>query len=523
MAKLSKNYNLLFLYPEIAKQWHPTKNGDLRPEDFTPGSEKKIWWICPKDNDHIWVTQIISRTTGSGCSYCSGKKASKKNNLKSVFPKIADLWHPTKNSDLKPENFTSQSEEKVWWKCPKGDDHVWMKPIKAISKRIDNLPCPYCDGKKSSKARNLLKMFPKLCKEWHPFKNGKKKPENFTPGSKQKVWWRCKNNHEWDAVIYSRTNPSRPRGGSKCSNQTSQSEIRIYTELYKLLKKFDVKWRFKFKEEMKIELDVYISNLKLGIEYDGFYFHKNSSVFEEKKNKYLISKNINLIRIREYPLKKTSNNDIISKEKIIAKETLNLLLFKIHELYPDINKRNIYSYTAKNNFINESEFNRIISYLPYPTPEKSLLRELPIISKIWNYKKNFPLKPENFTYGSEKIVWWKCSKIDNHIWPSGIKGIVRSIKEKLIIADKNKQKIKMPCPLCLGRPTKNYNLTKTHPDLCRYWCLKNNLKLKPENYTSRSKQKVWWRCKNNHEWSEYIYKSVKKIENNQELCHLCEN
>jgi len=29
-------------HPEIAKQWHPTLNGDLTPFDFTPGSDKKF-------------------------------------------------------------------------------------------------------------------------------------------------------------------------------------------------------------------------------------------------------------------------------------------------------------------------------------------------------------------------------------------------------------------------------------------------------------------------------------------------
>ena len=28
-------------YPEIAKQWHPTKNGNLTPYDFSYGSKKK--------------------------------------------------------------------------------------------------------------------------------------------------------------------------------------------------------------------------------------------------------------------------------------------------------------------------------------------------------------------------------------------------------------------------------------------------------------------------------------------------
>ena len=43
MAKISPEYNLKVLYPDIAKQWDVKKNHPLKPEDFTPGSNKKVW------------------------------------------------------------------------------------------------------------------------------------------------------------------------------------------------------------------------------------------------------------------------------------------------------------------------------------------------------------------------------------------------------------------------------------------------------------------------------------------------
>ena len=36
--------------PDLAKQWHPTKNGDLKPMDVTYGSKKKVWWYLPYDD-----------------------------------------------------------------------------------------------------------------------------------------------------------------------------------------------------------------------------------------------------------------------------------------------------------------------------------------------------------------------------------------------------------------------------------------------------------------------------------------
>ena len=43
-----------------------------------------------------------------------------------------------------------------------------------------------------------------LLEEWHPTKNANLTPHNVTYGSKKKVWWICKNGHEWQASICDR-------------------------------------------------------------------------------------------------------------------------------------------------------------------------------------------------------------------------------------------------------------------------------------------------------------------------------
>lgn len=78
MSKLTQNrlayHNLLSKYPALAKEWHPTKNGSLTPRDVTPGSGKKVWWICGKG--HEWEATVNNRSRGRGCPYCAGKAAS---------------------------------------------------------------------------------------------------------------------------------------------------------------------------------------------------------------------------------------------------------------------------------------------------------------------------------------------------------------------------------------------------------------------------------------------------------------
>ena len=55
-------------YPELAKQWHPTKNNSLTPHDISYGSGLRVWWQC--SNNHEWAAVINSRRQGSGCLLC---------------------------------------------------------------------------------------------------------------------------------------------------------------------------------------------------------------------------------------------------------------------------------------------------------------------------------------------------------------------------------------------------------------------------------------------------------------------
>ena len=117
--RVSHDNNLKALHAEIAKQWHPTKNGTFTPEDYTARSSKKVWWLC--DKDHEWQATIGNRTgNNSGCPVCAGKKASSDRNLQVQHPEVASQWHPTRNGNKKPSDFTHGSHTKVWWLCEQG-------------------------------------------------------------------------------------------------------------------------------------------------------------------------------------------------------------------------------------------------------------------------------------------------------------------------------------------------------------------------------------------------------------------
>ena len=191
--------DLLTKNPKLASEWHPTKNGGLKPTDVTESSNKFVWWKCPLG--HEYKAKVYDKKNGCNCPICSGKKVLIGfNDLGTKNPKLASDWHPTKNGDLTPQKITTGSSKKVWWICGKG--HEWQAQIVS---RNEGYGCPYCAGQKVLTGINdLATINPKLAQEWHPTKNGDLKPTDVMSGSNKKVWWICKEGHEWQAVISSR-------------------------------------------------------------------------------------------------------------------------------------------------------------------------------------------------------------------------------------------------------------------------------------------------------------------------------
>ena len=100
--------------PELVSEWHPTKNGDLKPTDISYGSDRKVWWQCEKG--HSWQARISNRIHGNNCPVCIGKKVLVGyNDLAIVMPSLASEWHPTKNGALTPRDVTVGSNKKVWY------------------------------------------------------------------------------------------------------------------------------------------------------------------------------------------------------------------------------------------------------------------------------------------------------------------------------------------------------------------------------------------------------------------------
>ena len=200
--------------PILAKEWNWEMNGTLTPEHFTANSGEKVWWKCSKG--HEWQAKIYHRNNGSGCPYCSGRfSVNGENDLQTVNPALAKEWNYARNSGLTPIDVMPNSNKKVWWKCSNG--HEWQA---SIAHRNDGCACPYCSSRKVLKGYNDLQTVnPALEKEWNYEKNNGLTTTDVMPNSNKKVWWKCSNGHEWQAVIKDR---NKGRGCPICRKSHSK-------------------------------------------------------------------------------------------------------------------------------------------------------------------------------------------------------------------------------------------------------------------------------------------------------------
>jgi hypothetical protein len=378
--------------------------------------------------------------------------------------------------------------------------------------------------------------------EWHWERNKELgfSPEKLTCGSGRKVWWRCANGHEWQAIIANRNK------GQGCPYCAGRYAVKGINDLQTVNPELAEEWNYEkndglmpinvlpnsnkkvwwvcskghewqatinsrnngngcpvcsteqktsFPEyalvyylgkygleavhlfkENGYELDVYIPSKRVAIEYDGFYWHKDKVGNDLEKNQKCKKDSIRLYRIRE-GLPSLSDT---SKDYLVHRYQDNLALV-LTEVLSDI-----VGICVDVNL--ERDALAIENLREHTQKTSSLLLSNPEIAHEWNHEKNGRLKPEVITAGSRKKVWWVCSK--GHEWQA-------------TIASRNSGN---GCPYCSGRrATKGENDLQTiNPALAKEWNYKRNGESKPEDHSINTPKKVWWVCNKGHEWQARI-------------------
>ena len=466
LKSIMETHPYLFDDSDYKLKWNYEKNQkeNIFPENYSYGSGKKVWWKCNKNKQHIWKAEINKIIKGKGCPFCSNKKILHGNNdLKTLKPELFDgsykiQWDFEKNNkeNIYPENYSYGSQKKVWWVCSKNEKHSWKSAISSITKGIG---CPICSNQKIIEGINDLKtlkpeLFDNSYKvQWDFEKNNKENifSENCSCGSDKKVWWRCNTDkrHRWKGTI---NNITKGEGCPICSNKKIVKDINDLKTLKPEL--FDGSYKIQWNFEKNNKENIYPENYSYCSSKKVWWKCSKDERHSWKTAIHLITRG--------------SSCPICSNKKIV--EGINDLKTLKPELFDG-------SYKIQ-----------------------------------WDFEKNNKenIYPENYSYGSQKKVWWMCSK-DNYIWKTMISSITNGIG----------------CPVCSNKKiVEGINDLKTlKPELFDgsykiQWNFEKNNKesIYPEMCSCYSGKKVWWQCNKDkrHKWKGIINNITKG-----EGCPIC--
>lgn len=131
--------------PELAAIWHPTKNGEMTPENTPVNYRKPLWWKSVQCCGHEWEQDMVSRTlgrrpqAGRGHYYCPVCE-SVWGSLAWLDPELATEWHP--DNELTPWHVKPFSADVVVrWSCSADPSHEWAASVIA---RSSGRLCPHC-------------------------------------------------------------------------------------------------------------------------------------------------------------------------------------------------------------------------------------------------------------------------------------------------------------------------------------------------------------------------------------------
>ena len=145
----------------------------------------------------------------------------------------------------------------------------------------------------------------------------------------------------------------------------------------------------------------------------------------------------------------------------------------------------------------------------------------PSLIEEWDYEKNVDISPTQVTFGSDKIVWWKCEK--GHSWQVRIGEKVKGnqcpyCSKKKYIKETLVGGVLIPEREVSGRKViEGHNdLVTLYPSLMKEWDFEKNSDISPNKIGRGSELKVWWKCSRGHSWQAIVSNRVKGIN-----CPIC--
>lgn len=380
----------------------------------------------------------------------------------------------------------------VWWKCNKCG-YEWSTPIKSRTCTGTNTGCPRCRAI-AGKGVQLFKGVNDF-ETWCIQNNRQDILESVAPdspikpsevsakNSRDKMKFICKTcKREYWAVPLLR---GKSNGCPYCSSVgTSFPELAIYYGMCEIFNDVRNKYRVEDGSLGKFELDIYIRDINLGIEYDGAYWHSNDSVKERevRKNEACKELGITLLRIKENRKMLTSEEPKLVEHNIIECQSSGMYMEKVIVAIVDWISQ---VYNLKDHKISNMQLTNAIAAAKAAVNMRkvpnSVAEVAPEVAARWDYERNGTLRPENVSRGCKYKAWFKCPDCGNSYY-------------SFIRKQVNGQR----CPICAGQKVvPGYNDFQTHaPYAMPFWDFEKNGAngIYPNMISKKSNKEVFWKC-----------------------------
>ena len=339
-----------------------------------------------------WITtprNLLTPSNGTGCKDCSNR--SKKRTGKTIEQIQREL--ETKNGINIIGKFQG-IRKNTECKCLKCGYHWFPR----IDRLLEGHGCPQCNGSRTKTNEEFYNQLSKI--------NSYVVLLSDYVNSKTKILCRCKYcGHEWEA------SPNHLLWGTgcpKCSDKmkTSFPEQALFFYIKKNYS--DAINRYKIPKS-KLELDIFIPELRTGIEYDGVYWHKNKKEKEDGKYELCKERDIRLVRIREEKNVSESADEVIIRNSYKGFKSLDQSIIKLLKLLE----------CKYINVDSEKDANMIRGQFYSEMRENSLSERFPELVKEWFQEKNGDITPNMISSGSNDKYWWKCNKC-GYVWKTQV-------------------------------------------------------------------------------------------------------
>lgn len=500
-------------YPELAREWHPTKNGALTPATVASRAARKVYWRCSQDPGHVWQASVVARAESfeaQGSAMCPRCRPRPRGpSLVQRAPRLAKEWHPTKNGALRAADFGPQSERVVWWKCPRGADHEWQAKI--LSRAQATSPtsksgCPRCLPGRIAKG-SVQRLRPALAAEWHPTKN-RLRADEVTPKSQRRIWWKCPKgpDHEWATSVQNRTLGT---GCPFCSGRKASKTSSLATRHPALAKMFDA--------AKNGGADP--SRIPPGTTQAYFWRCEHGHSFHLSLYKLVLRKEpcgeCRRLRIEE------SKRPHPRKLKMIA-DYPEVMRFWHSRKNAGVRPETVRIAAAQRFWwscpkARDHEWqdlprNRLHPGCPFCSHRRtarsdSLAVRAPWLMKEWDAERNTGIDPYAVLPTAKLRVHFRCARAPDHRWETrlDIRYFIRS-----------------KCPFCSGKvASSSHNLARSRPLVAALWHPTKNGGVTAADVTPGADSQAWWRCPRGHEWRQRVMVVARNRSKRSRGCPYC--